>query len=116
LGWVNRYTLEDAPDTLHVGIDICEDDCLNRGLGTEALGLWIDYLFAHTDTPRIGLETWSFNPRMIHVAEKVGLELERVKRHEIEWQGKAHDLWQFCLRRSEWQGRGFEGDCEQAGK
>lgn len=114
LGWVNRYRLEDAPGTLYVGIDICEDDRLNRGLGTEALGLWIDYLFAHTDTQRIGLETWSFNPRMIRVAEKVGLELERVKRHEIEWQDKAHDLWQFCLRRSEWQGGEKAGSCERA--
>jgi RimJ/RimL family protein N-acetyltransferase len=103
MGWVSSYTQEDAPGTRFVGIDICEDDCLNRGLGTEALQLWIDYLFANTDVQRLGLETWSFNPRMIRVAIKAGFVLDEIKYQEIEWQGKAHDLHRFRLLRSEWE-------------
>jgi len=103
LGWVNTYRQDDAPGTLYVGIDICEDDCLNRGLGTEALKLWIEYLFANADIERIGLETWSFNPRMKRAAEKAGLVLANVKHQEMEWQGELLDMLQYYVLRSEWQ-------------
>ena len=65
LGWVNRYSPEDCPDAWYVGIDICEDAYLNRGIGTEALRLWVDYLFKALGVDHIGLETWSFNKRMM---------------------------------------------------
>ena len=102
LGWVSSYTLEEAPDTRFVGIDLCDDAYLNRGLGTEALRLWLDYLSANTAVERLGLETWSFNPRMIRVAEKVGFVLYNVKRRGMVWQGEPLDLLQFSLLRSQW--------------
>ncbi len=107
MGWANRYAKEDYPDVWYVGITIYDDDCLNRGFGTEALGLWIDYLFAHSDVYRIGLETWSFNPRMMRVAEKVGLVYEGAEREVREWQGQRLDAVIYGLLRREWlAGRG----------
>jgi RimJ/RimL family protein N-acetyltransferase len=102
LGWVNRYAKEDYPDVWYVGIDICEDDYLGRGFGTEALGLWIDYLFSHSDVHRIGLETWSFNPRMMRAAEKAGLVYEGAERELREWQGQRLDSVLYGLLRREW--------------
>jgi len=101
MGWVNRYAKEDYPDVWYVGITIY-DDCLNRGFGTEALGLWIDYLFSHSEVHRIGLETWSFNPRMMRVAEKVGLVYEGAERELREWQGQRLDAVLYGLLRREW--------------
>jgi RimJ/RimL family protein N-acetyltransferase len=107
LGWVNRYAKKDYPDVWYVGIDICEDDYLGRGFGTEALGLWIDYLFSHSEVYRIGLETWSFNPRMMRVAEKLGLVYEGAERELREWQGERLDFVHYGLLRREWlAGRG----------
>jgi RimJ/RimL family protein N-acetyltransferase len=107
LGWVNRYAEKDYPDVWYVGIDICGDDYLGRGFGSEALGLWIDYLFSHSEVYRIGLETWSFNPRMMRVAEKVGLIHEGAERELLEWQGERLDLVRYGLLRREWlAGRG----------
>jgi RimJ/RimL family protein N-acetyltransferase len=107
LGWVNRYAKNDYPDVWYLGIDICEDDYLGRGLGTEALGLWLDYLFWHSEVYRIGLETWSFNPRMMRVAEKLGLVYEGAERELREWQGERLDLVHYGLLRREWlAGRG----------
>jgi RimJ/RimL family protein N-acetyltransferase len=103
LGWVNRYAKERFPDVWYVGIDICEDDCLGRGFGTEALGLWIDYLFSHSDVHRIGLDTWSFNPRMMRVAEKLGFVYEGAERELIEWQGERLDFVHYGLLRREWR-------------
>ena len=102
LGWVNRYAKKDYPDVWYVGIDICEDDYLGRGFGTEALGLWIDYLFSHSDVHRIGLETWSFNPRMMRAAEKAGLVYEGAERELREWQGQRLDFVLYGLLRREW--------------
>lgn len=103
LGWVNRYVEERTPDTWMVGIGICEDDVLNKGLGTEALCLWVGYLFTASAVDRIGLDTWSFNPRMGHVAEKVGFAIESVKHEAREWEGRWLDLLHFGLTGADWE-------------
>jgi RimJ/RimL family protein N-acetyltransferase len=103
VGWVNRYGEPRSPDTIMVGIDICEDDVLNKGFGTEALGLWVAYLFSSSGAHRIGLDTWSFNPRMIHVAAKLGFASEGRQREVLQWEGRWLDLVHFGLLRSEWE-------------
>ncbi len=103
VGWVNRHDLERFPDTCKLGIDICEDECLNRGLGTEALALWIGYLFATPALRRVGLDTWSFNPRMIRVAQKLGFSREGADREMVCWRGEWLDRIHFGLLRREWE-------------
>jgi RimJ/RimL family protein N-acetyltransferase len=105
VGWVNRYADKNTPDEWYVGIDICEDDCLNRGIGTEALRLWVDYLFANSDVHRIALATWSFNPRMMRVAEKVGFVHEGVQREARQWRGEWLDGILYGMLREEWEVR-----------
>jgi RimJ/RimL family protein N-acetyltransferase len=105
IGRVMRYAQERFPQSWFVGIDICEDDCLNRGIGTEALTLGVDYLFGHSDIHHIGLDTWSLNPRMLRVAEKVGFVLEGAQREMIEWQGRWLDFVHFGMLRREWEAR-----------
>jgi RimJ/RimL family protein N-acetyltransferase len=105
IGRVTRYTQERCPQTWFVGIDICEDAHLNRGIGTEALKLWVDYLFRHSEIHRLALDTWSLNPRMIRVAEKVGFVFEGAQRQTIEWQGRWLDFVHFGMLRAEWQKR-----------
>jgi RimJ/RimL family protein N-acetyltransferase len=103
IGWVTSYSVERKPDTLMVGIDICEDNMLNEGLGMEALGLWVDYLFSNSTLHRIGLDTWSFNPRMRRVAEKLGFVAEGRQREMLQWDGKWLDLVHFGMLRAEWE-------------
>jgi RimJ/RimL family protein N-acetyltransferase len=105
LGWVNRYANERFPDAYLVGIDICEDAYLDQGVGTEALRLWIEYLFSNSDVHRIGLDTWSFNGRMMRVAEKLGFTHEGAERELIEWQGEWLDRVHFGMLRREWEAR-----------
>jgi len=111
IGDVSWYRNDKNPYTLEVGIGICEDAYLNRGLGTEALRLWVDYLFNTYDVHKLGLETWSFNPRMIRAAEKVGFVLEgRLREHRC-WQDAWIDFLPFGLLRREWEaGRAVEVD------
>lgn len=112
LGWVSRYGEQDNPHVCMVGIDICEDAYLNRGLGQEALQLWVDHIFGTSDVHKVGLETWSFNPRMIRVAEKAGFVREGCQREIRQWQGEWLDLVQFGLLREEWEERRGGGEAE----
>ena len=105
IGRVTRYAHARSPHAWCVGIDICEDAYLNRGLGTQALGLWVDYLFTHSTIHRLGLDTWSLNPRMRRVAAKVGFVYEGAQRQLLEWQGEWLDLLHFGMLRSEWEQR-----------
>jgi len=98
LGWVNRYERK-RPSDWCVGIDICEDSQLNRGRGTEALTLWIDYLFDVSQVDRIALETWSFNHRMVRVAEKAGFSHEGTEHRARKWRGEWLDKLQFAVSR-----------------
>ena len=78
---------------------------LNQGVGTEALGLWVDYLFSISDVHRIGLDTWSFSERMMRVAEKLGFVREGAERELVQWQGEWLDLVHFGMLRREWEER-----------
>ncbi|MBN1979480.1 MAG: GNAT family N-acetyltransferase [Anaerolineae bacterium] len=102
LGWVSRYGDGRFPDAVLVGIDVCEDAYLNQGIGAEALGLWVDCLFVNSDVHRVGLDTWSFNKRMMRVAEKLGFTREGVERELIRWQGEWLDRVHFGMLRREW--------------
>jgi len=106
LGWVTRYSKRNT-FVWHVGIDICEDEFLNRGYGTEALTLWVDYLFENSNYHKIGLDTWSFNPRMMKVAEKIGFIYEGRQREMQFWQDEWLDLIHYGLLRKEWEARRF---------
>lgn len=99
IGWVNRYVKERFSEIWYIGIDICEDDYLNKGIGTEALELWVDYLFRNSAVHKIGLNTWSFNKRMIRVAKKAGFVYEGAERELIQWQGNWLDLIHFGMLR-----------------
>ncbi len=105
IGWVIRYDETRFPSTCHVGIDICEDDQVNRGYGTEALRLWISYQFAISKLHRIAFATYSFNDRVVRLAEKLGFTLEGCDREIVQWQGEWVDRLHFAILRSEW-GRG----------
>ena len=104
LGWVNRYS-KGSSLIWFVGIDICEDYFLNRGYGTEALRLWVDYLFENSNYHKLCLDTWSFNPRMARVAEKIGFIFEGAQREMQFWDGEWLDLLHHGMVREEWETR-----------
>jgi RimJ/RimL family protein N-acetyltransferase len=103
IGWVNRYADKRFPKNWLIGIDICEDRFLNKGYGTEAFGLWVDYLFSHSDVHRLGFATYSFNMRMVQVGKKVGFTHEGTDREVMYWNNDWLDRLHFGLLRKEWK-------------
>ena len=83
IGFVSAYPFEQSsdyisvpgsPETIAVGIEICEPAFRNRGYGTDALRAWIHYCLEQSPSD-IYLETWSGNTGMIRCAEKCGFML-----------------------------------------
>lgn len=103
LGRVSHYHHNAVNRCTMAGIRIWESAFWNQGLGTEAMGLWVDYLFSNLDLHRIGLQTWSRNHRMIRCAEKCGFVLEARLRENIEWNGQRYDGVEFGMLRREWE-------------
>lgn len=88
---------------LDMGITVYSDDMWGKGIGSQALKLFIDYLFSIYDLPHIGLITWSGNPRMMHVAEKVGMKLEACIRKVRYYNNQYYDSVQYGVLRDEWK-------------
>lgn len=82
----------------------------NRGLGSEATRLIVDYVFEHLPINRIGLEVFAFNPRAIHVYERAGFTREGVHRAALYWDGEYHDSILMSILRDEWASRRSRAD------
>lgn len=103
IGTVNYYWEDESTRWLEAGIVIYPSRFWSRGLGTEALALWIDYLFQHLEIARVGLTTWSGNPRMIRAAEKLGMKMEGRLRKCRYYQGVYYDSIRMGILREEWE-------------
>lgn len=103
IGWVVVYHDERDPHMTEIGIDIPEDECWGKGMGEEALTLWMDYLFAERDFTRIGFETWGGNKGMTRLGEKLGFVEEGRIRNGCEVKGTYYDRVKMGILKSEWR-------------
>lgn len=88
---------------LDMGITIyCSDDW-NHNIGSQALKLFIGYLFDVYDLPHLSLTTWSGNPRMMRVAEKVGMKKEAQIRQVRYYNDQYYDSVKYGILREEWE-------------
>jgi len=86
-----------------LGILIGEKDFQNKGYGTEAMKLLVNYSFNTLNLHRVELETFSFNHRAIKSYKKVGFIEEGRKRQAIFANGKYHDRIIMGILRKEWK-------------
>lgn len=111
IGWASSYMMDENYDWIAVndikegqkvyravGIDICESDLWGGGVGTKALGAFIQYYFDH-GVEAVYTQTWSGNTRMIRCAEKLGfVECDRrADKREID--GRKYDGLTFQLKK-----------------
>ena len=88
---------------MEVGIIIFDESYWARGLGTQALKLWITELFKeHTDIVRIGFSTWSGNHGMMKLAAKLGMRQEACYLNARIVRDQYYDSVSYGLLREEW--------------
>jgi RimJ/RimL family protein N-acetyltransferase len=87
-----------------LGLAVYDPARWSGGYGTEALALWTGYLFAATDSGRLDFATWSGNPGMCRVGEKLGFTLEARYRNARKVRGELYDAVVYGILREEWEG------------
>ena len=73
------------------GISIGEKSCWNRGYGTEATRLTLDYAFNVLSLQNVMLAVYSFNPRAQRAYEKAGFRVIGRHRQVIPLAGERYD-------------------------
>ncbi|MFI9077270.1 GNAT family N-acetyltransferase [Streptomyces sioyaensis] len=64
----------------------------DRGIGSEAIRLLLDYAFERVGLHRVRLEVFDYNPRARRAYEKCGFEVEGRLREALHWDGEWHDV------------------------
>lgn len=103
VGEVSWYWRSEATNWLEIGILVFNQSDWSKGIGANALTLWINKLFAQRENlVRIGLTTWSGNRGMMRLAEKLGMSQEACYRKARNWKGKYYDSVSFGILKEEW--------------
>ena len=110
IGTVSSYWISEETNWRAIGISIYDPELWGKGLGTEALGLWCQYLFDHEPKfVRLDARTWSGNIGMMKVAEKLGFTKEAVFRMARIVEGEYYDGLGYGVLRTEWEARYADG-------
>ncbi|MFZ5816807.1 MAG: GNAT family N-acetyltransferase [Bacillota bacterium] len=103
VGIVNRYWENEPCNSAYMGVAIYDERLWGKGIGSEALGLWTDYLFRVMAVHRLGLATWSGNVGMVRAALKLGfVEEARLRRARIV-RGELYDGLAYGVLWEEWE-------------
>lgn len=106
IGIVSWYWQSEETNWKSIGIVIYDEAFWSKGVGYEALSVWIDYLFeADQGMARLDLRTWSGNFGMMKLATKLGfMEEARFRKARIV-KGEYYDSIGMGILREEWEGR-----------
>ncbi len=106
LGTVTWYWQSRETNWKSIGIAIYDEQHWSKGIGKEAMTLWIQYLFEQDDTlVRLDLRTWSGNFGMIKLGKKLGFKQEACFRKARIVQGKYYDSIGMGILREEWKNK-----------
>jgi RimJ/RimL family protein N-acetyltransferase len=103
VGVVNSYWECEDTRWLEAGVVIYDSNYWGQGIAAKAVPLWVTHLFSINDIERVGMTTWSGNPRMMSLALKLGFQQEAWLRKVRYYQGKYYDSIKFGVLRSEWK-------------
>lgn len=102
VGAVSCYWECEETRWLEAGVVIYDKQYWGKGIAALAIPLWVSYLFESKKIERVGLTTWSGNPRMMALALKLGFLQEARLRKVRYYQGEYYDSVKYGVLRSEW--------------
>lgn len=103
LGTVSWYWQSKETNWLSIGLVIYDPENWGKGIGFDALKLWINYLFeTNQNLVRMDLRTWSGNIGMMKLGEKLGFQFEARFRDARIVNNEYFDSIGMGLLKSEW--------------
>jgi RimJ/RimL family protein N-acetyltransferase len=111
--WEEKPTEPDADGTRllpwrRLGLVVFDPAHWSGGYGTEALALWTSHLFSVTESHRLDFATWSGNPGICRIGQKLGFTEEARYRKARLVRGELHDALVYGVLREEWEAKGHE--------
>ena len=103
IGTVGLHQINNKDHNAEFGIAIGDKDYWNKGYGTEAARLIIDYGFEQLNLHRIHSFALSFNERSIRMHKRVGFTEEGRQREAMFKNGEYCDHVIFGMLRDEWK-------------
>ncbi len=88
-----------------IGLGIGEREQWNKGYGTDAMMVILQYAFQELNMRRVALSVSANNPRAIRSYEKAGFIYEGRMRNYIQRDGKRWDIVFMGILHEEWQAR-----------
>jgi RimJ/RimL family protein N-acetyltransferase len=107
IGAMNAYW-EDGKlqQWLEVGICLYGSGGWGKGIGTRAIAMWVDEMFeTFPHIQRVGFTTWSGNPGMMKIGEKLGFTREATVRKVRFYKDAYYDSVKYGILREEWAAR-----------
>ena len=95
----NEY--EEEAGNVNFRVLLSNSGC-DKGMGAEAVSIFIKYGMEELQLHRISLEVYSFNPRAERVYQKVGFKLEGIKREEFLYNDEYIDTKMYGMLRSDY--------------
>lgn len=92
IGNCGLMDIDNLNRTAEIGVFIGNKQYQNKGYGTEALSLLIDYGFNILNLKNIMLRVYSYNERAIRCYQKVGFKIIGKRRNAIERFQKTFDI------------------------
>ena len=104
IGWVNYYNWDQEGKSAFIGICIPEEENWGRGYGTEAVSLFLNFLFDSSGLKTIRTATWTGNIRMVRCAQKAGFTNQKIMPHRssVSIRGEPLERIELSLSSAEW--------------
>lgn len=103
VGEVVINQIDEDNRSANIRIALFDSKYFGQGYGSEAMRLAINYGFKTLNLHRISLGVYDFNPRAIHVYEKIGFKREGILRDSLLWDGEYHDEYLMSILEDEWE-------------
>ena len=104
IGWVSIYKWDQEEKSTFIGISIPDEENWGKGYGTEAVSLFLNFLFDSYGLNTIRTATWTGNKRMVRCAQKAGFTNPKIMPHRssISVRGEPLERIEFSLSSAEW--------------
>ncbi len=103
IGTVALQRVDHVNGSAGFDISIGEPSAWDRGYGTEALNVMVDFGFGELRLNRIWLLVYGFNERALRSYEKAGFTREGTFREAMYRRGAWFDVYQLAILRREWE-------------
>lgn len=103
VGEIVLMDIDDLNRSAALRIAIFNEQDFGKGFGTDALRLVVGYGFEQRSLHRISLDVFDFNPRAVHVYEKIGFRREGTQRDTLFYEGAFHSSIMMAIFEDDWR-------------